>query len=181
MPLLIDTHELARSAEPLEGRLALSALPRLASLLSRETGELAWRARGERRRRADGSTDELLHLALEGEVSMECVRCLGETVVALRAERDFRLVGSEEQAAREDVDDLEYDVLAGGRHFDLGGLIEDEAIRALPPIARHEQCELPAEAAADGSGQDSEASGENGSGGWISPFSELAALKKPRH
>ncbi|MFP5406811.1 MAG: YceD family protein, partial [Gammaproteobacteria bacterium] len=173
------TRELTRSARTLEGTLPLSRLPRLASMLSDDAGELAWRARGEQRKRADGSVEEILHLSIDAEVRMDCVRCLGEAPVALGAERDFRLVGSEEQAAREDAEDDEYDVLAGGKRFDLGALIEDEAIMALPPLARHEACELPEDEAR--SGADGGPAGENGSDGRIRPFSELAALSKRKH
>lgn len=181
MPLLIDTRELTRCAKTVQGTLEFSALPRLASLLAHEQGELVWRAQGESRKRIDGFTDELLHLWVEGEVTMECVRCLGDTVVALQAERDFRLVGSEEQAAREDAEDAEYDVLAGGKRFDLAGLIEDEAIMALPPVARHEHCELPGEPQPDGAEGDAGHAGANGSKARISPFSDLSALIRRRH
>lgn len=179
MPLLIDTRELTRSSQTLEGTLFLSTLPRLASMLSDDEGELAWRTRGEQRKRADGSIEDILHLSIDAEVRMECVRCLGEALVVLSAERDFRLVGSEEQAAREDAQDDEYDVLAGGKRFDLGALIEDEAIMALPPLARHEACELPADEA--GAQANGDAAGESNADGRIRPFSALAALSKRKH
>ncbi|HRO62064.1 MAG TPA: YceD family protein, partial [Burkholderiaceae bacterium] len=132
MALLIDTRELARTGRTLEGTLDVGDLPRLASLLAREEGLLHWQARGERRERADGGHDDLLHVELSSEVHMQCVRCLADAPVELRVANAFRLVGSDEQAEREDLEDSEFDVLVGGARFDLGELIEDEAIMGLP-------------------------------------------------
>lgn len=176
LPLIVDSRELARTGRALEGSFQVRDLERLASLLSRSDGRLDWRARGERQERADGGHDELLHLRIEGRVAMQCVRCLGETPVTIRVDRGFRLVGDEAQATREDAEDAEFDVLAGGARFDLGGLIEDEAIMALPSIARHDECALPLSdsRAADMTGSDDEEER-------IRPFAGLAALKGGRH
>jgi uncharacterized protein len=204
MSLLIDTRELARTARTLEGTLDVSALPRLASLLSPPEGQLRWQVRGERHERPDGGHDDLMHAELAADVSMQCVRCLGAAPVALRVANSFRVVDSEEQAEREDLDDPEFDVIAGGRAFDLGALIEDEAIMGLPSVGRHEDCELPlggattdavAHAAPDGAGEDPRTSKRQGPSGEdeagarsdsdredrIRPFADLAALTKRRH
>jgi uncharacterized protein len=171
--LVIDSRDFARTARRLEGCTPVAGLERLASLLASSAGELAWQARGERRERADGGHDDFLHLQLDGEVEMTCVRCLAGVPVRLGFDHGFRLVGSESEAAREDAEDFEFDVLASSQQFDLGELIEDEAIMALPPIARHEACQLPAGAAHEAAGAAVEPEER------VNPFAALAALKKP--
>lgn len=183
MPLIIDTRELARTAATLEGEFGADELSRLASSLTSDDFRLVWRARGARRAHPEGGADDLLHLSFEGDVTMQCVRCLGDAQVHLEGERHFRLVTSEAQAEREDVDDAEYDVLAGGKRFDLGELVEDEAIMAVPAVVRHEHCELPAGIGAADDGEGREAPEEGGGEGdeRILPFAALAALKKREH
>lgn len=175
LPLIVDSRELARTGRRLEGGFEVRSLERLASLLSRDEGGVVWRVRGERRQRADGGHDDFLHLDIDGCVAMQCVRCLGDAPVAIHVDRGFRLVGSEAQAAREDTEESEFDVLAGGTRFDLGELIEDEAIMALPAIVRHEDCALPA--GASGPEQEDSAAPPPGEKR-VNPFAALAGLKK---
>lgn len=171
--LVIDSREFARTGRHLEGRLTVNRLDRLASLLASDAGELAWQAQGVRRERADGGHDDFLYLRLDGEVEMTCVRCLTAAPIRIEVDRGFRLASSEAEAAREDAEDTEFDVLASARRFDLGELIEDEAIMGLPPIARHDDCRLPAGAdASAGEPLADEPAPAN-------PFAALAALKKP--
>ena len=184
--LQIDTRELTRTARGAEGVSELADMPRLLSMLAGAEGRLNWQVRGERRRRPEGGSDELMHLRLQGEVTMQCVRCLGDLPVAIEAERGFRLVASEEQAAREDLEDPEFDVLVGDSRFDLGTLIEDEAIMALPPTPRHGQCELASGAEAGraagpaGNGQEGGVDADAGPGDRIRPFAGLADLARKR-
>jgi uncharacterized protein len=171
--LVIDSREFARTGRDLDGRLPVTKFDRLASLLASDTGELRWAAHGERRERPDGGHDDFLWLQLHGVVEMTCVRCLAGTPIRIEVDRGFRLVSSEAEASREDAEDVEFDVLASAQSFDLGELIEDEAIMALPPIARHDDCELPAGA---GLGTDAPPADEPAR---PNPFAALAALKKP--
>lgn len=140
MKTTIDTARLARNDETLDGVLPVERLPRLASLLATSEGSIDWRARGWRRARPEGGHDDLLELSFSGAVQPACVRCLDPVAVEIGDTRRYRLVDSEAEAERLDPEDDEYDVLAGGPHFDLGALIEDEAILALPPMPRHENC-----------------------------------------
>jgi len=208
MTLQIDIHELARTGRTLEGTLEVAETPRLASLLAREEGQVRWQARGERRERPDGDHDDLLHLALSSELQMQCVRCLADAPVSLRVATSFRLVDTEEQAEREDLEDSRFDVLVGSPRFDLGELIEDEAIMALPSLPRHEDCALPdaadpVQAPVDparrdstpvgsvsngqGAGEPRSGAGGRGESGQaengerIRPFADLAERMKRRH
>lgn len=142
----IDTFDLTRTGSELSGEYRVAALERLASSLAETIGLVAWRVRGWRARRADGGADDLMTLAMTATVQVPCVRCMRAVPVELALERTYRLVTSEAEAERLDLDDALYDVLAGSRRFDLAGLVEDEAIMALPATPRHERCELPAAA-----------------------------------
>ncbi len=169
MQRTIDTSELARTGGERTGAWPLAELPRLASLLADHDGTLAWRVRGRSARRVDGEAEDFLELAVSGALRVPCVRCLGPVALPLSIERAYRLVESEAEAERLDLDDARFDVLAGGRRFDLAGLVEDEAIMALPPMARHDHCALPAGAAAPAGAGEAETPRR--------PFAALAQLK----
>lgn len=144
MQRTIDTIELARAGSELSGEYPLAGMERLGSLLADRQGDVAWRLRAWRAGRADGVTEDFMALSVVATVRMACVRCTAPVEVELSTERSYRLARSEAEAERLDLDDQVYDVLAGGRRFDLAGLVEDEAIMALPPTPRHEHCDLPA-------------------------------------
>ena len=146
----IDTHAFTRLGDVAEGRVPLAELERLASLLVADEGVLAWRLAGDSELGADGSRRAHLHLALSATLAMRCVRCLERIEVPLEVERDYRLVATEAQAEQDDVDEDEVDLLVGARRFDLAGLVEDEAIMALPPAPRHDDCSAPAASAPAG-------------------------------
>jgi uncharacterized protein len=175
-PLTIDSREFTRRALQAEGKVAVSRLSRLASLLTRDDSMLSWRATGSRRRRADQGEDEILELAIEGEVWVPCVRCLAEVSLRIDLTSRFRLVASEVQAALEDSEDTDFEVLVSSSRFDLGVLIEDEAILCLPAIARHESCSIPYLAnmeSASGGGEERDGDPET-----QRPFAMLESLKK---
>jgi uncharacterized protein len=144
----IDTHEFTRRGDSAAGREPVAALERLASMLLAPDGTLDWRLGGRSELGADGARKAFLHLGVAGTVRMRCVRCLEPIEVALEVGRDYRLVATEEQAEREDADEESVDVLVASRRFDLGALVEDEAIMALPAAPRHADCTAPAAAAA---------------------------------
>lgn len=185
---VVDTFELARSGARLAGERPVPAMARLATLLADTDARLRWELRGWREARPEGGADDFMELRLEGDVRMPCARCNGPVAVEVGVERAFRVVRSEAEADRLDLDDPQFDVIAGGRRFDLAGLIEDEAIMALPAIPRHDDCALPAggsaartsdgEAEGEGGGEtDGEAGSEPAR---PSPFAALASLKNGR-
>jgi uncharacterized protein len=142
-PLTIDTSEFTRRGDVAGGERAVTAMPRLASLLHDDAGSVAWQLGGRIGGSADGRREPQLSLALDGKVAMRCVRCLEPVDVPFSVRRDFRLVGSEEQAEREDLEDEQFDLLVASRRFDVAELIEDEAILALPLAPRHDDCRPP--------------------------------------
>ena len=175
----VDTHDFTRLGESASGRLTPEALPRLSSMLVSQDGELDWQLEGRSDLRADGSRESFMDLRFSARLTMQCARCLEPLEIALADRHTYRLGGSESQADREDADDDEHDLLVSSRRFDLAGLIEDEAIMALPSAPHHPDCHAPqADDARDArSSQEGEgaASPEKSS-----PFASLASLRTRR-
>lgn len=173
----VDTHEFCRRADTARGTEPLSGLPRVASLLADPQGDVSWQLTGRSAVRADGSRLAFMALELQSTVTMRCVRCLETVALPLSEHRSYRLVGNEEQAAQEDADDDDYDVLVASRRFDLAALVEDEMIMALPAVPRHEDCQAPAGVAPAASTADSGTQVEPAP---AHPFAVLSGLKRPR-
>jgi len=175
----IDTHEFTRRGDRAEATLPLARLERLGSMLLSSEGALAWSLAGRSALGSDGSRQAFLRLGLGGRMTMRCVRCLEPVEVDVAIERDYRLVSSEEQAEREDPGEEDVDLLVSSRQFDLGALIEDEAIMALPFAPSHEDCAPPA--VVDGPAGDEEAAGPaDEAPAARNPFAALAALRGAR-
>jgi len=169
----IDIDRLARRGETLAGRWPLAAFERLASLLASAEGEVRWRASARRRRRPEGGDETRLTLAIEAVLPVPCVRCLGPVDIPVGDSREFLLVADEQTAERLDDPDSELEVIAADTPFRLAELVEDELILAVPPLPRHDACELPA-----GQGREREAGGEGGSAGAARhPFEGLGKLR----
>jgi uncharacterized protein len=169
--LTIDTAEFTRRGDAAEGDLPVARLGRLASLLARPDGSVHWTLAGEVRQLPDGGRRPFLALTARAEVTMQCVRCLEPITVPVEVGREFRLAVSESQAEREDMQDEQYDVLVGDRLFDIAGLVEDEAIMALPLAPAHADCQPPAPAAGPADPEPDDPPREN-------PFSVLQKLKR---
>lgn len=138
--LMIDTHELTRRAEARSGVLPIAGLTRLIASLVATEGAIDWRVVGFSELAPGGSRRAFMRLSCSGVLTLACVRCLEPLSVPIQIDRSLRLVGNEAQAEREDPEDDDYDVLVGGRTFDLGALIEDELIMALPWTPHHSDC-----------------------------------------
>ena len=131
-----------------------------------------WEAVGELRATpGDGEGAQLwLHLKVQAALPMLCQRCLTPVDVPLQVERSFRFVADEATAEALD-DEVEEDLLAISREFDLHGLMEDELLMALPVVPRHDECPTPVPMAS--SDEDFEAA----SAEKPNPFAALAGLK----
>jgi len=169
----IDTQDFCRRADTASGSLPLAGMPRLAAMLVSDDGALAWRLAGRSDLRPDGSRQSFLRLEADGRLQMRCVRCLEPITVALEVARDYRMAATEAQAELEDAEEDEFDVLVSSRQLRLDELIEDEAIMALPPAPRHDDCTAPA-----ASGSPADADGEAGEAGPANPFASLASLRR---
>ncbi len=130
-----------------------------------------WQATAELRVGAAGQMDTWLHLRADTSVPLTCQRCMAAVQAPLRVDQWYRFVATEDIAMAED-DASEEDLLVMAPQFDLGCLLEDELLMALPLVPMHDECPvLPAfsagttELPADGADRPN-------------PFAALAQLKK---
>ena len=140
--LLIDTARFCQLGESLAHDDPLSLYPRLVSELPDDVGECRWRLAGHLVTVADGP-QQWFELDLAVRMHLSCDRCLQPVEVGFKEARRFRLVASEEEAARLDEEAEDHDVLVADARFDVRALVEDEAIMMAPSRARHEDCSLP--------------------------------------
>jgi uncharacterized protein len=158
----IDVFRMARSGASLDGELDLARMPRLAASLMRHDGRLAFGCQG----RIDSRGRPAMQLTLRARLPLCCDRCARELDFALSVQRTFYFVASEAELAAIEIDDAPEEALLGSAHFDLAGLIEDEAILQLPISPRHDGCALLEEAAALGAPRPA------------NPFAQLQGLRE---
>ena len=171
-PRQLSLLRFAETAGSLTGTRPAAELTRLAAdAPPAGAGEVHWSAQGERRAVTGDSPQTWLHVQAHTEVELVCQRCLAPMTLALQAERSFRFVRDEDEAARLD-EESEDDVLALPRRglLDLHELVEDELILALPIVPRHAVCPEPLPLPASEPDEE-EAAPPN-------PFQALAVLKR---
>lgn len=171
-PHRLDVMAFARAAGTLEGTQPLTSFERLAesSQPAAEERVVHWQAHAELRTPTGGAAQPWLHLRAQAQVELTCQRCLQAMPAALAVDRWFRFAPDEAAAAALD-DEVEEDVLATSRAFDLLTLVEDELLMALPLVPRHAQCpvEVPLHSADPGF--------ETAEAGRPHPFAALARLR----
>jgi len=171
-PFRLDVEVFATEAGQLAGHWPLQIFRRIGESLAvapTDDDQVAWSARGERRALRGDQTQAWLHLRAEGQLALECQRCLKPVNVAIEFERNFLFVHGEELAAQLDAE-TEDDVLAMPRVLDLHQLVEDELLLDMPLVPRHEVCPEPLPVRID----------EHVPGDAPNPFAALAALKGPK-
>ncbi|MEY2684632.1 MAG: hypothetical protein RJA09_1776, partial [Pseudomonadota bacterium] len=136
-PHALDLRHLARDGVLLEGLTPVTAFARLSAGGGEGGGGIRWTARAELRSVVGGADQLWLHLCAEGHAPQVCQRCLSPFWQPVALERWFRFVSDEATAEAED-EDSEEDVLAFVPRFDLGALLEDELLLALPLVPMHE-------------------------------------------
>ena len=171
LPRRLNLKEFALRAGALRGRVPVSALPRLASSLHAEPGQLTelramWELQGMVRYDAADRAQPLLRLRVQAQLPMLCQRCLQRCWHAVEDTVVLRLVDEEPELDAEELESEEEAFCA--RHpVDLAELVEDQLILALPLVPMHDSCPqaLPTRAG--------EAPAQ------ASPFAVLAGLRKP--
>ncbi|MEO8248959.1 MAG: DUF177 domain-containing protein [Burkholderiales bacterium] len=174
-PSRLDVVDFAREGVTLDTSDSMANFPRLAAEASAPTdGRLVrWSATGESRASAGRTAQPWLHLQAQAALPMTCQRCLEPVDVALAVDRRFRFVVGEDAAAAED-EDAEEDVLALTPAFNLGKLVEDELLMALPVVPTHEQCPVKVKLAVADPGFDASLEAAE------SPFAALERLRSPK-
>ena len=153
---LIDGLQFARAGQERRGLLDLERLPRLAQV-SCSTQGLKYHLSGG----IAGDGRPCLRVRVDGEVRLACQRCLAPVPVPIAVDVELRLAESLREIA--EADDEVDRVLASGE-MDVGELVEDEVLLALPMVPRHESCGIALP----------------GGDAKILPFSVLAELKRGR-
>ncbi len=158
-PTVIDSLAFAQDGRASEGAVSLTDLPRLAGELLEQRGSLDVRLRGWR----DEEGKHWLHLVVQGNVLVQCQRCLEGVDLPLGIDAVLQLIAPGEAWPDDELIDDEAEAIAADQALDVLSLIEDEVLLALPIAPLHGQCELPPVA---------------GNGFELSSFAALAALKK---
>jgi len=130
---VIDSLHFARAALEQRGVLGLEQLPRLAKMQCSTQG-LEYHLRGGKA----SSGKPCLRFSVRGSMQLLCQRCLDPLPVPVAIDAELQL--SESLREISEADD-EIDRVLASHHMDVGQLVEDEVILALPMVPRHEACE----------------------------------------
>ena len=155
----IDGFRFAESGDALRGRCPVSGFGRLQDLLNSNGGELDYEVLGAR----DEAGRPAIGIRIGGELRLTCQRCLKALPFALHVEEMLVLAKSEAEIDAQPVDPETPDRVLAGKEMEIGTLLEDEILLAIPFAPRHEHC------SGTGVGQ-----GEV----QASPFAELRGLLK---
>ena len=157
---VIDGFEFASAGATQEGRLPLSAFPRLQDVLVSDSGEVEYKVRGMRDERGRPS----LRLDIHGTLPLRCQRCLER--LAFEVDAHELLVLATQAEIDADRDNAEApDRVLGAKEMAIRDLVEDELLLALPYAPRHEDCEAP----------------EGGDDARPSPFAALRGMIQRKH
>lgn len=165
LPKRLSAHRLALRGQVVEGSVPIARLARLSGMLADAGGGINARLEFGRR---DGR--DTLTLSIDGEAMLQCQRCLGSVRWPLHAVVSLELVASDAEAQR--VAEPAEPYLVVDDVLEPWQVVEDEAILALPVIARHAdeaQCEPLAESAPEPPEERP-----------ANPFAVLKDWKKPR-
>jgi uncharacterized protein len=136
-----DAFRLAADRGMVEGTLDAVVLPRVADRLAEPRAPVHWRIEGT----SDPVGRPALAVALDGELPLECQRCLGVYRWRVDQRSQVLLARSEaEMAALDNDSDLE--VVLAAAPLDPLELVEDELVLAMPFAPRHPDGECSAAA-----------------------------------
>ena len=128
---VIDALDFAHNAREHRGKIAISELERLQDYLVGNRGDLKYAVTG-----ALDNGKPILHIFVQGAISLRCQRCLGELRHVLDFQADLLLTKTEDELARLDECESVDGVLARS-DMDALMLVEDEIILSLPISPRH--------------------------------------------
>lgn len=130
LPKRVFAHRLALGEARIEGGVAVAELKRLAAMAAEPGGVVEAQIRFLRR----GGRDAL-EISLGGAVRLQCQRCLEIFDFALASRSLIEVVADEAQARA--VEEPAEPYISADGQLDLRELVEDEALLALPAVARH--------------------------------------------
>lgn len=159
---VVDSVAFARKGGRHSGAFPIKRFERLNSVLFDTEGEVLYVLDGDVN--ADGKPS--LRLQVNGMLGLACQRCLGRVVFELATEREFVLVGDDEQLQDVAEEDARLEHIPADPKLDLADFVESEILLELPISALHrvEECKPP-DWGTGKSGQDM-------------PFGALGSLKR---
>ena len=129
---VIDGLHFARAALQKRGTMGMEQLPRLAQMRCSTQG-LEYHLSGGTAKNGK----PCLRVSVRGVVQLVCQRCMDPLPVPVAIDSELQLAESLREIS--EADD-EVDRVLASRHMDVGRLVEDEVILALPMVPRHEAC-----------------------------------------
>ncbi|WP_445618883.1 YceD family protein [Kushneria sp. Sum13] len=167
LPKTVEPYRLAASGERLEGRIILSAMPRIVDAIGRQEAEchvvMTFDLDAQRQHYIEGS--------LVADVEMPCQRCLQAMPVHLESTFLLGMVTSDERAATLPA---RYEpVLVEDEHLALLPVVEDELLLTLPQVVYHDDADCAVSRDALQSGDEVEQTPARAD----NPFSVLRSLK----
>ncbi|WP_435101341.1 YceD family protein [Arhodomonas sp. AD133] len=131
LPQWIDLDRVGDGGLQLAGTVPVSALARLGDLLKAASDPVTVEVRVVRDQ--TGAAVVIGHV--DGQLPLECQRCLDVVVTAVHGEFELMVVASETEAAA--LGQEQDAAVAHEGRLDLYALVEDELILGLPVVARH--------------------------------------------
>jgi uncharacterized protein len=129
--LIINNLEFAKSQLKFSDYLVIAELPRLTEILAnKDRSSVQFELLGTGKQFRQPS----LHLTIKADLVVTCQRCLDEMAVNLNLSFDYLISNTEISEAEEDD---EIDWLEATHEMDVGELIEDELLLALPIAPTH--------------------------------------------
>ena len=130
--LIINNLEFAKNQLKLSDDLPANQLPRLAEILSnKEKTCVQFELSGDSKQFRQPS----LQLTIKANLLVTCQRCLDEMSIHLNLHFDY-LISRAEIKESEDTDEIDW--LEENHEMDVGALIEDELLMALPIAPTHD-------------------------------------------
>ena len=162
-----DAFRLAARGEALGGEVDMTSRTRVRDRLAQTAGAaiVSWRIQGGH----DALGRPALTLTVQGNLPLECQRCLQAFDTAIELQSELLLARDEAELAKLDAEEGE--VLLASTPLDAMTLVEDELLLSLPFAPMHAEAQCPAPAQAGEPGGEPERNTP-------SPFARLAALKK---
>ncbi|WP_198156073.1 YceD family protein [Herbaspirillum autotrophicum] len=135
---VIDAFEFSRLKERAQGAFAVSDLSRLSAESVDQSGTISWSVVGG----SDKYGHLQLALSVSGTVNLVCQRCLNALPFEIASESVLLLArdDADADAIEQMLDNDAIDVIVGTSALDVGSLVEDEALLALPVAPKHDVC-----------------------------------------
>jgi uncharacterized protein len=167
LPREVTPLKYADQGRSLSGVVALSSLPRLATVLE---GEPVGAVEVELLFTRDEQRQRLLKGSLHAHVNVVCQRCLEPVEIPVHSEFALGIVLNDEQARN--LPRIYEPLMTEPERMDLFEVVEEELLLSLPMFAYHEHCRIGGSAEMERS-EPAEPAVEK-----PNPFSVLSVLKK---